>query len=63
MNLCIDAGNTRSKWAVFDQDKLIESGDIIDENIFLKFKISRAILSNVVKNELFENIFIQKTYW
>ena len=26
MNLCIDIGNTRSKYAVFDLDKLVESG-------------------------------------
>ncbi len=42
MNLCIDIGNTRSKYAVFDQDKLIKYGIWTTCNVSILRKIQIA---------------------
>ncbi len=68
MNLCIDIGNTRSKYAVFEQDELVKTGiwETFNVSILRQVQIEypaiqRIILSTVtllgkaIKNELRKN--------
>ncbi|MCB9043922.1 MAG: type III pantothenate kinase [Chitinophagales bacterium] len=53
MHLCIDIGNTRSKWAVFDKALLIEKQTIsvldvaVLQQIFAQYPIDKSISSSV----------------
>lgn len=64
MNLVIDCGNTRVKYGVFENNKLIEFG-IISEDftlIFSKFKtITRVIIASVTNHHTIIQSLIPKT--
>lgn len=54
MNLVIDSGNTRIKFALFDKDRIVDSG-VADskrffEELFSFFPIDNVLISNVGKN-------------
>lgn len=61
MNIIFDEGNTRTKVAWFDSDKIIESR-ILDhpkndlERVLTEYPVKRAIVSSVVSDNLFAQI-------
>jgi len=54
--LCLDFGNTRLKWAVFSEEKILETGVLSEDgtvdlkNLLEKFKPEKSILSSVVNH-------------
>ncbi len=67
-NLVIDIGNSRSKFAVFDNRKLVEIFTDLNldqmESLISKFDIQKSILSSVSKTaEIFEGVLKNKTQY